>query len=210
MHWLYIFGIAVGLAMDALAVSIAAGLAIDRLTRRHIFRLAFHFGLFQFMMPILGWLAGCTVASYIVDYDHWVALGLLGIIGGKMLLDACLGKEKKFRSCPTRGWKLVTLSVATSIDALAVGVSMAFLMISIWLPCVIIGLVAGIFSWVGVTFGHRIGRRWGRWAEVVGGIILICIGLRILITHLTTVQSVEVVAFSDEDIAVLQTMADQV
>ncbi|MHC4441068.1 MAG: manganese efflux pump MntP [Planctomycetota bacterium] len=180
-----IVGIAFGLAMDALAVSIAAGLTIDRVTPRHVFRLAFHFGLFQFMMPILGWLAGTNIAVYIADYDHWAAFGLLGVIGGKMLLDAVLGKEDRFKSCPTRGWTLVTLSVATSIDALAVGVSMAVIQVSIWFPCVVIGLVAGTLSCLGVTFGHKFGRRWGRGAEVIGGIILIFIGVRILISHLT-------------------------
>jgi len=185
LSWLNIIGIAVGLAMDAFAVSIAAGLSIDRLTGRHVFRLAFHFGFFQFLMPIVGWLAGTMVAAQIADYDHWLAFGLLGAIGGKMLIDACLKKEKKATSCPTRGWRLVSLSVATSIDAFAVGLGMAFLQVSIWLPCVVIGIVAGTLSWIGITFGHRIGRRRGLVAEAAGGLILIFIGLRILISHLT-------------------------
>ena len=183
VNWVNLLGIAVGLAMDAFAVSIAAGMAIGGVTPRHVFRLAFHFGLFQFMMPILGWVLGSTVSSYVADCDHWLAFGLLSIIGGKMLLDAGSATGKKTRADPTRGWMLVALSVATSIDALAVGLSMAFLRVSILLPCIVIGLVAASFSAVGITCASRILRRWGRVAEVFGGCALILIGLRILISH---------------------------
>ena len=185
MSWLNILGIAVGLAMDALAVSIAAGLVIDPLTRRHVFRLAFHFGLFQFMMPVIGWLAGTTLAGRIHPYDHWVAFGLLVLIGGKMLWESRRkgGAPSAVRD-PTRGWALVALSVATSIDALGAGLSMAFLEVSIWLPSVVIGLVAAGFTWVGIRFGRRLGGRCRRWAEVLGGLVLLAIGVRILVTHL--------------------------
>ena len=183
MNWVNLLGIAVGLAMDAFAVSIAVGLTIGGVTPRHVFRVAFHFGLFQFMMPILGWLAGSTISSYVADYDHWLAFGLLSIIGGKMLLGAGSDAGEKTKPDPTRGWLLVVLSVATSIDALAVGLSMAFLRVSILLPCIVIGLVAASFSAVGITFANRIFRRWGRVAEVLGGCALILIGLKILISH---------------------------
>ncbi len=174
-----------GLAMDAFAVCIVAGMTLDTVTRRHTFRLAFHFGLFQFMMPILGWWAGHAVAEYIVDYDHWLAFGLLGCVGGRMLLEA-RGKETPVgKADPTRGWMLVTLSVATSIDALAVGLGMAFIGVSIWLPSVVIGLVAAALSVVGLRFGTRLGSQWGHRAEFAGGCILILIGTRILISHLT-------------------------
>ena len=171
--------------MDAFAVSIAAGLSIPDLTGRHVFRLAWHFGLFQFMMPVLGWLAGTTLSAYIGAYDHWVAFGLLVIIGGKMLHEAFCDKGDRVRGDPTRGVLLVTLSVATSIDALAAGLSIAFLGVSIWGPSVVIGLVAGALTMVGIRFGSRLGRRWQRWAEVAGGCVLILIGLRILISHVS-------------------------
>ena len=175
---------AVGLAMDAFAVAIAAGLSLPRLTRRHVFRLAWHFGLFQFLMPVVGWLAGTTVSHYIAAWDHWIAFALLSVIGGKMLYEATPGRQKKVRSDPTRGLMLVTLSVATSIDALAVGLSMALLNVSIWVPSVVIGIVAGVLTMIGIQFGGRLGRRWQWRAEVTGGIVLVLIGVRILISHL--------------------------
>lgn len=184
MSWLNLLGIAIGLAMDAFAVSIAAGLAIPELTRRHVFRLSFHFGLFQFMMPIIGWLAGRTVQGYISQFDHWIAFGLLAFIGGKMLWEAVMEEGTASNGDPTRGLMLVTLSVATSIDALAVGLSMAFLKISVWFPSVIIGLVAAAMTAVGIRFGSRIGSRWGKAAEITGGIVLLGIGVRILVSHL--------------------------
>ena len=133
MGGLTILGIALGLAMDAFAVAIAVGLSIPALTRRHVFRLAWHFALFQAMMPVIGWLAGRTVSSYIAAFDHWVAFGLLSVIGGKMIYEAGHPEQAADRGDPTRGLMLVTLSVATSIDALAVGLSLAFLDLSIWL-----------------------------------------------------------------------------
>lgn len=182
------FLIALGLAMDAFAVSIASGMSIPRLTGRHVFRMAFHFGLFQALMPVFGWLAGTTVAPYIATWDHWVAMGLLGFIGTKMLLDARREEaDASERGDPTRGWTLVTLSVATSIDALAVGLSLAMLQVGILLPVVVIGLVAAALSTLGISFGHRLGRRWGRRAELIGGLVLIGIGVRIVITHMTEV-----------------------
>ena len=184
MNWPNLLGISVGLAMDAFAVSIVTGMAVAPVTPRHTFRMAFHFGLFQFLMPILGWLAGNGVVAYISAYDHWAAFGLLGFVGGKMVLEARHEKRPDRSVDPTRGLMLVGLSVATSIDALAVGLSMAFIRVSIWVPSVVIGLVAAGLSTVGIVFGSRLGSRWGRWAELVGGIVLISIGTRILVSHL--------------------------
>jgi manganese efflux pump family protein len=181
LSWTSLLGIAVGLAMDAFAVSIAAGLAVSSVTPRHVFRIGFHFGLFQFMMPVIGWLAGGQLAAYFGDYDHWVAFALLAYVGGRMLWEA--RREKKAEESgrdPTRGLMLVTLSIATSLDALAVGVSMAFLGVSVWIPAVVIGIVTATLSAVGITFGGRIGPRWERWAEAAGGIVLISIGLKVL------------------------------
>ncbi len=183
MNWLQVIGIAVGLAMDAFAVSIAAGLTIRRLTGRHVFRISWHFGLFQFMTPELGWLAGRHASKYVAAYDHWVAFGLLLFVGGKMLWDALKPHtDDDDRADPSRGLMLMTLSVATSLDAFAVGVSMAMLNVSVWGPSVVIGLVAGTLSLVGITFGSRIGKRWGHVAEVFGGGVLIAIGIWALVS----------------------------
>jgi putative Mn2+ efflux pump MntP len=177
---LSLLGIAVGLAMDAFAVSVAAGLAVESVTPRHVFRIGFHFGLFQFLMPILGWLAGGQLAAYFGTYDRWVAFGLLVYVGGRMLWEAHGEKKAESGRDPTRGLMLVTLSIVTSLDALAVGVSMALLGVSVWIPAVVIGIITAALSAVGITFGGRIGPRWERWAEVAGGIVLIAIGLKIL------------------------------
>ena len=166
--------------MDAFAVSIAAGLSVERLTGRHVFRISWHFGLFQFLMPVIGWLAGHTASEYVAAWDHWIAFGLLSFVGGKMLWEALRrghdGPGEGGRPDPTRGLMLVTLSVATSLDALAVGVSMAMLDVPVLAPSLVIGLVAGGLSFVGITFGSRIGKRWGRAAEVFGGLVLIGMG----------------------------------
>ena len=184
MNWLNLLGLAVGLAMDAFAVSIVAGLTVKQLTHGHVFRLAFHFGLFQFMMPVLGWLAGQSFAHYISQWDHWVAFGLLAVIGGRMLWQARSDEGSENRSDPTRGLMLVTLSVATSIDALAVGFSMAFLGISIGVPSVVIGAVAAAMTVIGMRFGSRFGKKGSQWAQLLGGVVLIAIGIRILVWHL--------------------------
>jgi manganese efflux pump family protein len=180
LGWLEILGMSVGLAMDAFAVSVATGMAVEAVTPRHIFRIGFHFGLFQFFMPIIGWLVGQGLAGQISSYDHWVAFALLGYVGFKMLWEACHEKEN-INNDPTRGLSLVTLSLATSIDALAVGISMALLGVSVWLPSIVIGVVTATLSTIGITFGGRIGSRWGRWAEIAGGAVLILIGCKVLL-----------------------------
>jgi manganese efflux pump family protein len=175
-----LLGIAVGLAMDAFAVSIAAGLAVASVTPRHVFRISFHFGLFQFMMPIVGWLAGEQLTACFGDYNRWVAFGLLAYVGGRMLWEARGEKKSDAERDPTRGLTLVTLSIATSLDALAVGVSMALLGVSVWIPAVVIGMITAALSAVGIKFGGRIGPRWEHWAQAGGGIVLIAIGLKVL------------------------------
>ncbi|MFP4353533.1 MAG: manganese efflux pump MntP family protein [Phycisphaerae bacterium] len=182
MSWLTVMLIALGLAMDAFAVSLAAGLTIKDLTARHVFRVGWHFGLFQFLMPVIGWIAGRRVSGYISSYDHWIAFGLLAFIGGKMVYEA-IAEDEQERSDrdPSRGLLLVTLAMATSIDALAVGVSMAFLDVSIWWPCITIGIVAALMSTIGIFSGSRLGSRWGQRAEILGGLVLLTIGAKILI-----------------------------
>ena len=169
MNWIAVLGISLGLAMDAFAVSIASGLKLARPTPRHVFRLSFHFGLFQFLMPVIGWYAGRQMAALIAGFDHWIAFGLLSLVGGRMLWEAGSGKEAESKADPTRGMMLVALSVATSIDALAAGVSLAFLQQAIWIPSASIGVVTATLTAIGMGFGSRFGRRWGRWAEVRNG-----------------------------------------
>jgi manganese efflux pump family protein len=181
MDFLTLLGIALALAMDALAVALAAGLALPVLTGRHLFRLGFHFGLFQAMMPVLGWLAGMTVQQWIAAYDHWVAFGLLTFIGVKMIREALQGRaDDAPKLDPTRGLTLVMLSLATSIDALAVGLSLAMLEIDIWIPAAVIGLVCGALTVTGMVLGRRIGAHWGPRVEIIGGLTLIVIGAKIL------------------------------
>jgi len=135
-------------------------------------------------MPVLGWLAGRTVEAHIREVDHWIAFGLLAFVGGKMLRAAGRDERDASPGDPTRGWMLVVLSIATSIDALAVGLSMAFLQVAVWLPSVVIGLVAFAFTAGGVLVGARVGRTLGRWPEVVGGLVLLGIGVKILVEHM--------------------------
>ena len=187
MGWMSLLALACALAMDAFAVAAVTGLALKPMTRRHVFRLAFHFGLFQALMPTLGWLAGTSIQKYIASFDHWVAFGLLVIVGGRMIREALHGHEveRSAVSDPTAGWSLVTLSVATSIDALAVGLSMAMLGLTIVVPALVIGIVAALFTAVGMAVGRRVGSILGRRVEVLGGLILVGIGVRILIEHLS-------------------------
>lgn len=177
--------IAVGLAMDAFAVAMAVGLHLSkagRISPRHHFRLGFHFGFFQFLMPVLGWLAGSTIRVYIESFDHWVAMGLLSYVGIKLIYEGHRHEEYK-QPDPTRGWSLVILSVATSIDALAMGLSLALLNTGIIYPSLIIGLVAAVFTMLGLSLGQRLGFQWRGRMALVGGLILIGIGLKILLEH---------------------------
>ena len=191
MSWLSLLALACALAMDAFAVAIVTGLTLERLTGRHIFRLAFHFGLFQALMPTIGWWAGHAVRQHIQDFDHWIALVLLSFVGGKMAWGALERDEEEARAeqltqlDPTSGWSLVILSVATSIDALAVGLSLSIIGSTIAVPALVIGLVAGAFTVVGMVLGRRIGTMWGKRVELLGGLILIAIGVKIVVEHLT-------------------------
>lgn len=177
-----LIGLALALAMDAFSVALATGMALPHLTGRHLFRLGWHFGLFQALMPILGWYAGQAVYRWIAGGAGWIAFGLLTAIGLKMIWEAFHGPEldEEGRPDPTRGWSLVMLSVATSIDALAVGFSLSALGVTIWCPALVIGLVAGVLTTLGMVLGRRIGRIWSR-LEILGGVVLVAIGLKILL-----------------------------
>ena len=177
--------IALGLSLDAFAVAVAGSVYLKKVTARHIFRIAFHFGLFQALMPIIGWFAGKTTHALIAAWDHWAAFFLLTVIGGRIIYDAlCGSEEKKWNKDPTRGMTLVMLSVATSIDALAVGLSLAMLEVSIWYPAAIIGVITSAVCVLGMIIGDIISSRLQKGMELSGGVILLIIGFEILIRDL--------------------------
>ena len=185
MDAITLIGLALALAMDAFAVALGTGAVLSSLTGRHLFRLGFHFGLFQALMPVIGWLAGLTIIQWVEAWDHWIAFSLLAIIGGRMIYEAFSDEEKTDDRDPTKGLSLVLLSIATSIDALAVGFSLSVIGVSIWMPALVIGLVAGVLTIAGMLLGGRIGDRWGSRVEILGGLVLIAIGAKILIEHLS-------------------------
>ncbi len=176
--------IAFALAMDAFAVSIASGFDMVRLYIPRALQLAFSFGLFQAFMPILGWMAGKRVQVFISGIDHFVAFGLLSAIGIKMIYEAFVIKKEENKAKKISIYTILMLSIATSIDALAVGVSLSFLKVEIILPAVIIGIITFFLSLAGVFIGSRFGHLFESKIEMVGGLILIGIGIKILIEHL--------------------------
>jgi manganese efflux pump family protein len=176
--------IAVGLAMDAFAVSLGVGTTQFADTARPRFRLAWHFGLFQALMPTLGWLVGTTVARFIAPFDHWIALILLSFVGVRMIRSGLSTEVESHPTDPSRGGTLVMLAVATSIDAFAVGLSLAMLSVPIAYPAVVIGVVTATLSLIGLLVGNRLGKTFGKRMEIVGGVILIAIGIRIVMSHL--------------------------
>src|SRR5512138_2526285 len=136
-------------------------------------------------MPVLDWLAGMTTVGYIANYDHWVAFALLAFVGVRMVRSGFSKEEEKIKTDPSRGWTLVLLSIAVSIDALAVGFSLGMMEITIWYPAAVIGVVTALVSWLGLRLGNKLGERFGHRMEVIGGIVLLLIGARIVIMHLT-------------------------
>jgi putative Mn2+ efflux pump MntP len=186
MDFFTIILIALALAVDAFAVALAAGVSLCQVNGRQTFRLAFHFGLFQAMMNIIGWGAGLTVRTVLSNIDHWLAFGLLALVAAKMIKDSLAGREEEAEKVdPTKGYTLVMLSVATSIDSLAVGLSFSVLHVSIWLPATIIGLVATLLTVIGLKLGCVLGSasRVGSRAEIAGGLVLLGIGFNILHQH---------------------------
>ena len=178
--------IALALAVDAFAVALASGVSLCQVSRRQTFRLAFHFGLFQALMNILGWAAGLTVRTMLESIDHWLAFGLLALVAAKMIKDAIAGREEEAEKVdPTKGYTLVMLSVATSIDSLAVGLSFSVLNVSIWLPAAIIGIVATVLTVIGLKLGCLLGSasKVGARAEIAGGLVLLGIAFNILHQH---------------------------
>jgi putative Mn2+ efflux pump MntP len=188
MDMLTILGTALALAMDAFAVATAVAAGLPEWTARHTFRLSWHFGLFQGMMPIIGWIGGSALLPFMGAIDHWIAFGLLAVLGLRMLWQARHPEDRRQDFDPTRGWSLVVLSVATSIDAFAVGVSLGLIGISIWVPSLIIGLVTLVVTYTGTRIGRGAGDYLGQWAERIGGVVLIGIGTRILVQHLMGIE----------------------
>ncbi len=183
MTWFALLVVAVALAMDAFAIAIVTGLTLQTLTKRHLFRLAFHFGLFQAAMFAAGWYVGTAIRAVLAASDHWIAFILLLLVGGNIIRNSFAAEESRSTADPTSGWQLVMLSFATSIDALAVGVSLAVIGTSIALAAFAIGFTAAAFTVTGMMLGRRIGQLWGRRVELLGGVILIAIGLKIVWDH---------------------------
>jgi manganese efflux pump family protein len=188
MSFITLLLIAVGLAADCFAVAVGTSMTEKGRSRWRWLKFATSFGLFQSAMVVVGWFAGRTVVDYISGVDHWIALGLLGFVGGKMIWEFFHEeKEAEGREGGEKGTSLltlVTLSVATSIDALAVGLSFAFLEVHLLYAALTIGAASFVITALGFFMGRRAGSFLGRWAEMVGGLVLIGIGIRILIEHL--------------------------
>lgn len=176
--------VAIGLAMDAFAVSIGKGMTLSRVTPRYALVAGAWFGGFQALMPIIGYFLGRSFAIYVVEIDHWLAFGLLTLIGLNMIREAIWGDDEAqdanfgFRA-------MLLMAIATSIDALAVGISMAFIGANIWISATVIGVVTLLLSAIGVYLGKMFGSRLGSKAGIVGGIILITIGIKILAEHVS-------------------------
>ena len=193
MRLLEIIGLAMGLAMDATAVGAAVGAGLRTVTGHQLFRLSFHFGLFQAMMPVLGWLAGSGAEKWLAPWDHWIAFFILSAVGGKGLNGAweewksgtTNADTVRWQADPTRGVSLVALSLATSLDAFAVGVTFGIIGLDVFFPALIIGVITGTMTLGGMLCGRWLGRRFGLATQVFGGIILVLIGLKILVDHLS-------------------------
>lgn len=176
--------LAVGVSMDAFAVSIGKGLSAKRASWREALIVGLWFGGFQALMPVIGYYLGISFADLVTKIDHWIAFGLLLVIGGNMIREALQTGEDKPADASFAVKSMFVLAIATSIDALAVGVSFAFLRINLWSAILIIGLTTFAFSFVGLLIGKKVGSRFHSGAEILGGVILIAIGFKILIEHL--------------------------
>ena len=170
--------IAVGLGMDTFAVGVGSGTVFQAPMKRSVFRLSFHFGLFQSLLFLAGYFAGAGILEALAGWDHYVAFGLLLFVGLRMIWEGLFKRnEEGPRADPSRGWRLVVLSVATSIDALAVGLSFGVLARQVLVPAILIGLASGAMTLAGIFLGHRLKAGFGSYAEILGGLILIGIGV---------------------------------
>lgn len=179
--------IAVGLAMDCFAVSLGIGASGNRQTARSIFRVSFHFGLFQGGMAFLGWLAGSTIVQFIASFDHWIAFILLAWVGARMVREGMNPELSGCQADRTRGGTLIVLCLATSLDALAIGLTLSLTNTPIAPASLVIGLASLVLSVIGILAGSGLGVRFGKRMEIAGGILLTLIGLRILLSHLNII-----------------------
>lgn len=186
MSYQEIFLVGIGLSMDAFAVALCKGLNMKKLNYFHAVIIALFFGGFQALMPFIGWFLGNSFEAYILSVDHWIAFGLLAYIGGKMAYDAIKGKEEEIENSGDKLdiKELFIMAIATSIDALAVGITLAFSKIPIMQSITIIGVTTFVLSITGVLIGNRFGMKFKNKAEIAGGVILILIGCKILLEHL--------------------------
>jgi len=184
MTYLYIFLIALSLSADCFAVSISAGSSNSKTTHLESFKTSLSFGIAQFLMTVLGWFSGSFLEKFVSAYDHWLAFGLLAFIGGGMIWESFRNRDEGKNIDISKGFILILMAVATSIDALAAGLSFAFTKIDIWLASSIVGVVALIVSLIGFRLGRGLSSVFGKRAKLIGGIILVIIGVRILIEHL--------------------------
>jgi putative Mn2+ efflux pump MntP len=175
--------LSIGLAMDAFSVATVTGFGLGKIRMRDAARLSFSFGLAHVFMPIAGWLLGSTVVDIIADYDHWLAFLLLVFVGGKMIKEG-LGKEEVNYSAIFSSLSLILFTVAVSIDALAVGLSFSLQKIAIWVPSIFMGGGTLIFTFLDLLLGNRTGQAFGKRSQIIGGLVLIIIGLRIILNHL--------------------------
>lgn len=174
--------IAIGVSMDAFAVAIGKGLNMKKIDYKWSLTIALFFGVFQALMPLIGWFLGGQFSNYINGYDHWIALILLAIIGGKMIYES-RDKDCEMKCKQNNLKELVVLSIATSIDALAVGLAFAIMDIDIYLSSLVIGIITFSLSFIGVIIGNKVGCKFKSSAEVFGGVILIFIGFKIFVEH---------------------------
>ncbi|MBP1639411.1 MAG: hypothetical protein H6Q17_994 [Bacteroidetes bacterium] len=184
MNFLTILAIAVGLCMDTISVSIAAGCNKHRFKPTIVLRYALILALFQAAMPIIGWFLGEKITHLISEFDHWISFALLALVGGKMAYDGICGHPEK-KKLKISSYKVVTtLAIATSIDAFAVGFTISTLGQTIWYPTIIIGITTFLFALTGIWIGRKMGHKFQKSAEIIGGILLIAIGIKIVIEHL--------------------------
>lgn len=190
MGFIEIFLIGIGLSADAFSVAVCKGLNMRKLDLKHGYIIALFFGGFQALMPLIGYLLGTSFAGFIESFDHWIAFGLLAFIGGKMAIEAISDKDDETgeKTDVLRIGELTVMAIATSIDALAVGITFAFLKVNILLSVLLIGVTTFALSLGGVLIGNRFGAKYKSKAELTGGIILILIGVKILLEHLDVIS----------------------
>ncbi|HUV31472.1 MAG TPA: manganese efflux pump [Acidobacteriota bacterium] len=182
MDLVNVIALAFALAFDAFAVAVAVGVRAGELERWSVFRLSFHFGFAQFGMPVIGWEAGAVIFDLVGSAGNWVAGAILLTIGGRLIWEQFRPEQRQWKGDPTRGLSLLALMFATSIDALAAGLSLALVGVDILYPAVVIGIVAAAMTVVGLVFGHALGLRFSRTAGIIGGLLLIALAVRTVIS----------------------------